>query len=151
MYFQAILPHFHNFFRYDSAPAFNRVDQKRHSLSSLSRYQVPSLAPSSGGGGSGNGSAASLSSRNSYQRRSAIIPRNNRRSMQMSAIKEHQRKFEIYSKLFVMLIFHNSRRFNHLFVYFDAVFSSKDSEWLENLEQFRIRLQFDTFSGNFLK
>ena len=104
MYFQAILPHIHNFFRYDSAPAFNRVDQKRHSLSSLSRYQVPSLAPSSGGG-SGNGSAASLSSRNSYQRRSAIIPRNNRRSMQMSAIKEHQRKFEIYSKLFVMLIF----------------------------------------------
>ena len=94
MHFQAILPKIHNFFRYDSTPAFNRVDQKRHSLSSLSRYQVPSLAPSSGGGGSGNGSAASLSSRNSYQRRSAIIPRNNRRSMQMSAIKEHQRKFE---------------------------------------------------------
>ena len=83
-------------FRYDSTPAFNRVDQKRHSLSSLSRYQVPSLAPSSGGGGSGNGSAASLSSRNSYQRRSAIIPRNNRRSMQMSAIKEHQRKFAFF-------------------------------------------------------
>ena len=96
MHFQAILPQIYNFFRYDSTPAFNRVDQKRHSLSSLSRYQVPSQAPSSGGnGGSGNGSAASLSSRNSYQRRSAIIPRNNRRSMQMSAIKEHQRKFEI--------------------------------------------------------
>ena len=146
MYFQAILPYIHNFFRYDSAPAFNRVDQKRHSLSSLSRYQVPSLAPSSGGGGSGNGSAASLSSRNSYQRRSAIIPRNNRRSMQMSAIKEHQRKFEIYSKLFVMPIFYISRRFNHLFVYFDAVFSLKDSEWSENLCQFRICSQFYTFS-----
>ena len=73
---------------YDSTPAFNRVDQKRHSLSSLGKYQAPSLAPSSGGG-----SAASLSSRNSYARRSAIIPRNNRRSMQMSAIKEHQRKY----------------------------------------------------------
>ena len=78
-----VLPQIHNFFRYDSMPASNRI-KKHLSLSSLSQYQATPLSPSSGGGG--NGSAASLTSRNSYQRRSAIIPRNDRRSMQMSAI-----------------------------------------------------------------
>lgn len=70
---------------YDAAPnnAFNRVDQKRHSLTSLSRYQPPHQSNSS--------SASSISSRNSYLRRSAIIPRNNRRSM-MTSIIEQQRK-----------------------------------------------------------
>ena len=69
-----------------SAPAFNRVDQKRHSLSSLARYQPPQISVNSSGS-----SAASVSSRNSYLRRSAIIPRGNRRMM--SSIIEHQREF----------------------------------------------------------
>ncbi len=62
--------------------SFSRVDQKRHSLTSLSRYQQQPLTSSS------SGSVASINSRNSYLRRSAIIPRNNRRMM--SSIIEHQ-------------------------------------------------------------
>ena len=58
--------------------SFTRMDQKRHSLTSLARYQNPS-------------SASSISSRNSIIRRSAFIPRNNRRMM--SSIIEHQRKY----------------------------------------------------------
>ncbi len=56
---------------------FCRNDQKRHSLTSLGRFQ-PSSASSS------------IGSRNSFVRRSAIIPRNQRRLM--TSIIEHQRK-----------------------------------------------------------
>ena len=68
---------------YYEPPNFSRVDQKRHSLSSLSRYQPPQ--------------AASISSRNSYFRRSAVISRSSRRMM--SSIIEHQRK-SIYHLFF---------------------------------------------------
>lgn len=77
---------------YDPSPSmtasnqsFHRTDQKRHSLTSLSRYQAP---PSH----HGSSSASSISSRNSYMRRSAIIPRNNRRSLMTSIIEQQQRK-----------------------------------------------------------
>ena len=64
---------------YYEPPNFSRVDQKRHSLSSLSRYQPQQQGPPS-----------SISSRNSYFRRSAVISRSSRRMM--SSIIEHQRK-----------------------------------------------------------
>ena len=64
---------------YYEPPNFSRVDQKRHSLSSLSRYQ-PQLPPA----------ASSVGSRNSYFRRSAVISRSSRRMM--SSIIEHRRK-----------------------------------------------------------
>ena len=65
---------------YYEPPNFSRVDQKRHSLSSLSRYQPQQQA----------GPPSSISSRNSYFRRSAVISRSSRRMM--SSIIEHQRK-----------------------------------------------------------
>ena len=64
---------------HENSSSFNRVDQKRHSLTSLSKYQPAATS-------------TSIGSRNSYLRRSAIIPRSSRRSMMMSSIIEHQRK-----------------------------------------------------------
>ena len=72
---------------YYEPPNFSRVDQKRHSLSSLSRYQPQQQA----------GPPSSISSRNSYFRRSAVISRSSRRMM--SSIIEHQRK-SIYHFVF---------------------------------------------------
>ena len=73
---------------YYEPPNFSRVDQKRHSLSSLSRYQPSQIQP---------GPPSSISSRNSYFRRSAVISRSSRRMM--SSIIEHQRK-SIYHFVF---------------------------------------------------
>ena len=64
-----------------SCSNFTRLDQKRHSLTSLGRYQNP------------GSSASSISSRNSVIRRSAYIPRSNRRMM--SSIIEYPSKLPV--------------------------------------------------------